>query len=75
MDGIDRIGILESVSQILTVDFKVNIRKLSIESVDGVFNGILEIYVPGKEVLDSFIHRLGQIKGIERVQRTEFNAQ
>ncbi len=75
MDGIDRVGILESVSQILTVDFKVNIRKLSIESVDGVFNGTLEIYVPGKEVLERIIHRLGQIKGIERVQRTEFNAQ
>lgn len=69
--GIDRIGILNELTGIITGQLGVNIRKLSIESHDGIFEGMIELYVHDTEDLNDLIARVGKIKGMEAVRRIE----
>ena len=67
--GIDRMGILRDLAQVITVEFNINIRELKIQSHDGIFEGIISVYVTDTENLNEMISRLDGIKGIEKVQR------
>ncbi|MFI3261858.1 MAG: RelA/SpoT family protein [Rikenellaceae bacterium] len=69
--GIDRMGILLELSQVLTSQYSVNIRGLSIDSHDGIFEGTLIIYISSKEHLDRIIERLKLVKGIDFVRCLE----
>lgn len=67
--GIDRMGILRDLAQVITVEFNINIRELKIQSHDGIFEGIISVYVTDTENLNEMISRVEGIKGIEKVQR------
>ena len=69
--GIDRIGILLDLSQTLTAQLNVNIRKLYIESHDGIFEGYISLYVKNRQDLHTIISKVGNIKGVESVKRVE----
>lgn len=43
--GIDGIGVLNQVTQIISQQLNVNIHKLNIESNDGIFEGRIQLYV------------------------------
>ena len=73
LEGIDRVGILEDLTRVITVRYKVNMRKMSIESVDGVFTGSLELYVHNTDDLNEIMREIGTIRGITSVKRTEMN--
>ncbi len=73
LSGIDRMGIINELTKIISGGLGINIRKLSIESHDGVFEGSIELYVHNTEDLDTLIRKIGQIKGIESVNRVEIN--
>jgi len=67
--GIDRMGLLLDLSQVITADFGTNIREISIHSHDGVFEGKLGLYVRDTEGLNALLDKIRKIKGIERVTR------
>ena len=67
--GIDRVGILQDLAQVITVELDINIRELHIQSHDGIFEGKISLYVPDTESLYSLIHRVNAIKGIDKVER------
>lgn len=67
--GIDRIGILQDLAQVITVELDINIRELHIQSHDGIFEGKISLYVPDTESLYSLISRVNTIKGIDKVER------
>lgn len=69
--GIDRIGILLDVSKILTDELNVNIRAVSVQSHDGIFEGKIYLYVHNNEDLRVIMNKLSKVKGIEKVNRTE----
>ncbi|MDR1583823.1 MAG: RelA/SpoT family protein [Prevotellaceae bacterium] len=69
--GIDRIGILKDLTDIIANRLNVNIRKLNIESHDGIFEGFIELYVHDKEDLNVLINAVQQIKGMDSVKRIE----
>ena len=69
--GIDRIGILNELTGIVTGQLAVNIRKLSIESHDGIFEGTMELYVHDTADMNDLIMRVTKIKGMETVRRVE----
>lgn len=71
MRGIDRIGILNELTQYITLVLSVNIRKIFIETHDGIFEGYIDLYVHSTEDLDKLIKQLSQVKGVENVIRTE----
>lgn len=68
--GIDRVGILVDLSQVITLELGINIRELAIQSHDGIFEGKIRVYVKDTENLNALQERVGGIKGIEKVKRT-----
>jgi len=67
--GIDRKGILLDVATVVSANFSVNIREISIQSHDGIFEGILSLYVKDTESLGVILENLRKIKGMESVKR------
>lgn len=71
MRGIDRIGILNELTQFVTLVLNINIRKIFIETHDGIFEGFIDLYVHNLDDLDRIIKQMLQVKGVESVLRTE----
>ena len=71
INGIDHIGILMEIVQVITVELNVNIRELHILSHDGIFESKVSMYVLNTEVLNLIISKLQGIKGIESVVRVD----
>lgn len=69
--GIDRIGLLKDITDIVTNQLNVNIRKLNIESHDGIFEGFIELYVHDLDDLSLLINKVQHIKGMDSVKRVE----
>jgi GTP pyrophosphokinase len=67
--GIDRIGILMDVVQLITGEFNINIRELSVQSHDGIFEGKVSLYVRNTGDLNKIIDKIQKIKGVETVNR------
>lgn len=67
--GIDRIGVLMELAQLITGELNINIRELHIQSHDGIFEGTISVYVKGMDDVNEIIKKVGQIKGIEKVMR------
>lgn len=67
--GLDRVGVLRDLSQVITVELDINIRELKIHSHDGIFEGKISLYVPDTEALYSLMEKVGAIKGIDKVER------
>lgn len=68
--GIDRIGMLNEITQVITTD-KVNIKSLSIESNDGIFEGRILVYVHNTSSLKKLSKMISKIKGVQSVNRIQ----
>ena len=71
MRGIDRIGILMELSQVITGELNINIRELHIQSHDGIFEGRISLYVKNIKDLRMIMEKVRRIKGVEQVNRVE----
>ncbi len=68
--GIDRMGMLNEITKVISSGLRINMRKIQVESHDGVFDGTMELYVHSTEDIDNLIARLRMIKGLKSVWRT-----
>ncbi len=71
LNGIDRVGIINEITRVISLVLGVNMRKILIESHDGIFEGSIELYVHNTDDLESLIKSLVKIKGMESVKRIE----
>ncbi len=69
--GVDDIGILSKISDTISKDLRVNMRSVSIDSTDGMFEGTITLFVKDTGHLDVLIRKLGKIKGVLAVSRME----
>jgi GTP diphosphokinase / guanosine-3',5'-bis(diphosphate) 3'-diphosphatase len=67
--GLDDVGVINKITNIISGELKVNINALSIESGDGLFEGNIKVFVHDKEELDILVERLKSLAGIESVDR------
>lgn len=67
--GIDRSGIILDLTKVITADFSINMRAISVQSHDGVFEGTISIYVQDIESLNSLFDNIRKIRGIDSVKR------
>ena len=67
LQGIDRVGMLLDISQIISSQLNVNMRKLTIASEEGVFDGTIEIRVHDREDVGHIINQLKTIEGLQDV--------
>ena len=69
--GIDGIGVLNKVTQIISQQLNVNIRKLNIESTDGIFEGRIQLFVHDIDDVNAICKNLKSVENIKRVTRIE----
>ena len=67
--GIDSIGFINQITQILSNDLKINIQSMNIGSNDGIFDGMITVIVHDKKNLETAINNLKKVKGITSVSR------
>ena len=71
LKGLDRLGLLNDLTQLISLSLGINMRKLSLGSEDGVFEGKIELLVKDRNSLETLIERISKIKGIQSVSRIE----
>ena len=69
--GIDTLGLLNKVTQIISDQLNVNIRKLYVDSNDGIFEGHIQLYVHDVDDVKTIISKLRMIEEMKLVTRTE----
>ena len=67
LQGIDRMGMLLDIAQIVSSQMSVNIRKLTIGSDEGVFDGTIELRVHDREDVRKIMDQLKKIDGLQDV--------
>lgn len=67
--GLDDIGIISGISQVISTDLKVNMRSISVLSNDGMFEGTIMVFVNDTKHLDTLMRKLLQVKGVLKVAR------
>ena len=71
MTGIDEVGVVNKISKVISSELKVNMRSISIDTNDGIFEGTIMLFVHDTHHLDKLIHKLKEIHGILTVSRID----
>ena len=69
--GMDDVGVIQKITNVISGELKLNMRSLSIDSRDGIFKGTFTVFVHDKEELNELCNRLGALDGIQTVERLE----
>ena len=67
--GMDDVGVVHKITNIISGDMKINIAGLTIESREGLFEGTIKVFVHDKEELEELVTRIKSLNGIQRVDR------
>lgn len=67
--GNDDLGILANITSIIAKELNVNLRNVSIDSHDGMFQGYLSVGVTDISQLNTLIKKIRTVKGVKDVQR------
>ena len=71
ISGIDRMGMLSDITNVLSNKLGINLRKISIEAHDEIFEGYIDLYVHDRADIDTIIDEFSKINGIEKVTRSD----
>ncbi len=73
--GLDDVGVINKITNVISGDLRINISGLSIDSKEGYFQGTIKVFVHDKEELEILVERLKSLNGIQTVDRfdTETN--
>ena len=69
--GIDSMGLLNEVTQVISRQLNVNIRKLTIETNDGIFEGKIQLWVHDVDDVKTICNNLKKIQNIKQANRIE----
>lgn len=69
--GLDDIGVISKLTTIISGDMKLNMQSISIETKDGVFEGVIKVFVKDNSQVTKLISKLKSISGINSVIREE----
>jgi GTP pyrophosphokinase len=67
--GKDDIGIVTNITSLLSKESKVTMRSISVDAVDGIFQGNITLLVEDTHALDAIIKKIKTIKGVKEVER------
>ncbi|MEZ4884793.1 MAG: RelA/SpoT family protein [Chitinophagales bacterium] len=69
ISGIDDIGLVNKLTSIISNDLKINMRAISLDAKDGLFEGNIEVYMNDNQELKLLIKKLEQVEGIHKIER------
>ncbi len=67
--GMDDLGIVSNISDVISRDLQVNMRSISIESNDGMFEGSITLFVKDTQHLEALSRKLKKVKGVNNIKR------
>ena len=67
--GNDDLGILANITSIISKEMNVNMRNITVDSHDGLFQGVLVIAVKDQRQLSALLRKLKTVKGVKDIQR------
>ena len=67
--GIDDLGLVNQITQIISEDMEVNMRAISMETHDGIFRGFVSVLIMNKSHLEDLITKLKNVTGVHTVER------
>ncbi|MCO5273449.1 MAG: bifunctional (p)ppGpp synthetase/guanosine-3',5'-bis(diphosphate) 3'-pyrophosphohydrolase [Flavobacteriales bacterium] len=69
--GIDAVGLVNRITNIISHESNVNMRSISFESKDGIFEGKVMAYVHDAEHLHSLVEKLRSVPEVRSVERID----
>jgi len=69
--GVDRIGIINHISEVISNNHQVNMRSLAINTKDGIFQGFITVFVSSLSHLDTLLTNINKIKGVLKAERLD----
>jgi GTP pyrophosphokinase len=69
--GIDRVGLVNDVTRVISDELKVNITALSIGVKDGLFEGKISLMIHDTAHLESLVAELEMVSGVIEVARED----
>jgi GTP pyrophosphokinase len=69
LTGIDRLGLVNSITKVVSENMNVNIKSIQFDTDSGVFNGEITVEVNNNNFVEKLMERLQKINGIEKVFR------
>jgi len=69
--GIDGVGIVSQITKIVSDELAVNMTKLLFETKDGIFKGLIELYVHDVEDVNNLCDKISRITNVQLVRRKE----
>ena len=73
VNGIDDVGIVNNITRIISNELNVNMRSISFDSLDGVFEGTIMVFVHDTNHLTELMGKIKQVKGVTTVIRFDTN--
>ena len=67
--GNDDIGILANITSIISKETGANLRNITVDSNDGMFQGVLVVAVSDLRQLNALLKKLKTVKGVKDIQR------
>lgn len=71
INGTDDVGVVNNITKVISNELKVNMRSISIDSNEGLFEGTIMLFVHDTVHLDKLIAKLLKVKGIYSITRID----
>ncbi len=69
LTGIDKKGLVNEVTRLISNNINVNINKINFDSEDSFFTGLIHLSVPNKNTLNKLVQNLSKVNGIDKIVR------
>ena len=69
LTGIDKKGLVNEVSRMISNNMNVNINKINFDTEDSFFTGEIHVSVPNKNILNKLVQNLSRVNGIDKIIR------
>jgi len=73
VSGIDELGMVNKISNVISNDMKVQMRSIQIETHEGIFEGTIKLYVESTKHLEGIMSKLRKNKSVLKVIRIDGN--
>ena len=71
LDGTDRVGVIDDITKIISSQLKVNMKSISVDLKDGIFNGKIDLFVSDTLQLSKLIKKLQNVPNVNNVIRKD----
>ncbi len=69
ISGIDNLGLVNRLTEIISKQHNVNMKSISFETDDGIFEGRIRVLVYDTEHLELLMRKFEEVEGVQRVSR------